>query len=80
VHRRFAVALIAALASSPASAVSQGTIAIRNVTVIPMTGPATIVNQTVIVRDGRDGLSRVANLAYDLLVALGNARREGVTK
>jgi len=45
-----------------------------------MTGPATIVNQTVIVRDGRDGLSRVANLAYDLLVALGNARREGVTK
>lgn len=45
--------LIAALAGIPAAAAGQGTIAIRNVTVIPMTGASPAAGQTVIVRDGR---------------------------
>jgi imidazolonepropionase-like amidohydrolase len=50
--RRFAV-LIAALACSPAGAAGQRTVAIRNVTVIPMTGAGATARQTVIVRGGR---------------------------
>ena len=46
--------LIAALASTPIAAIGQGSVVIRNVTVIPMTpgaGPA--ARQSVIIRDGR---------------------------
>jgi len=53
VIRRWAV-LIAAVAAMPAGAVAQGSVLIRNVTVIPMTagsGPA--ARQSVIIRDGR---------------------------
>jgi imidazolonepropionase-like amidohydrolase len=49
---RFAV-LIAAVACMPPGAVRQGTIAIRNVTVIPMSGASPSARQTVMVRDGR---------------------------
>lgn len=42
-----------ALACLPACAVRQTSVAIRNVTVIPMTGAAPSVGQTVLVRDGR---------------------------
>ncbi|HEV8357306.1 MAG TPA: amidohydrolase family protein [Gemmatimonadales bacterium] len=49
---RFAV-LTAALACTPAAAVGQGVVAIRNVTLIPMTGTGPSAGQTVIVRDGR---------------------------
>jgi len=41
------------LAVLPVRAAGQGTIAIRNVTVIPMTGAGAAPGQTVIVRDGR---------------------------
>ena len=41
------------LALCPAGASGQGTIAIRNVTVIPMTGAGAAPDQSVIVRDGR---------------------------
>jgi imidazolonepropionase-like amidohydrolase len=50
--RRFVV-LVTALSCIPAAATGQGTVAIRNVTVIPMTSEARVANQTVIVRDGR---------------------------
>ena len=49
---RSSFALIA-LAGLPLGAAGQGTIAIRNVTVIPMTGAGVSRGQTVIVRDGR---------------------------
>ena len=52
VIRHFAV-FVAALACLPACAVRQTSVAIRNVTVIPMTGAAPSANQTVLVRDGR---------------------------
>jgi imidazolonepropionase-like amidohydrolase len=45
--------LIAAVACMPPGAVRQGTIAIRNVTVIPMSGASPSARQTVMVRDGR---------------------------
>ena len=44
---------IGALACLPACAVRQTSVAIRNVTVIPMTGAAPSADQTVLVRDGR---------------------------
>ena len=47
------VVLIAACACIPAGAVGQGTVAIRNVTVIPMTGAGPTARHSVIVRDGR---------------------------
>jgi imidazolonepropionase-like amidohydrolase len=50
---RRSVALISALFCIPAAAAGQGAVAIRNVTVIPMTGQARAPSQTVIVRDGR---------------------------
>src|SRR5512133_765406 len=46
-------ALIAAIASTPARAIGQGSVVVRNVTVIPMTGAGPAPRQTVIVRDGR---------------------------
>ena len=49
---RSSLALVA-LASLPVAAAGQGTIAIRNVTVIPMTGAGASPGQSVIVRDGR---------------------------
>jgi imidazolonepropionase-like amidohydrolase len=45
--------LIAALACMPAGAAGQGLVAIRNVTVIPMTGARPAARQSVIVRNGR---------------------------
>ena len=42
-----------ALAVTPAGAMSQGTVVIRNVTVIPMTGAGPLTARTVVVRDGR---------------------------
>ena len=45
--------LLAALSCIPGVAVGQGPVAIRNVTVIPMTGAEPAASQTVIVRDGR---------------------------
>lgn len=50
---RLAALFTVALASLPACAVRQTSVAIRNVTVIPMTGAAPAPNQTVLVRDGR---------------------------
>ena len=50
---RYVAALIAALACRPAAVVAQGTVVIRNVTVISMTGAAPAARQSVIVRDGR---------------------------
>jgi imidazolonepropionase-like amidohydrolase len=47
------VALIPVFACIPAGAVGQSSVAIRNVTVIPMTGGVLSARQTVIVRDGR---------------------------
>jgi imidazolonepropionase-like amidohydrolase len=47
------VALIAVFACIPAGAVGQSPVAIRNVTLIPMTGAGPSARQTVIVRDGR---------------------------
>lgn len=47
------VVLIAAFACTPAAAAAQSSVAIRNVTVIPMTGAGPSAEQTVIVRDGR---------------------------
>jgi imidazolonepropionase-like amidohydrolase len=47
------VVLIAAFACMPAGAVRQGTVAIRNVTLIPMTDSAPSARQTVMVRGGR---------------------------
>ncbi|HEU4996961.1 MAG TPA: amidohydrolase family protein [Gemmatimonadaceae bacterium] len=47
------VSLLAAFTCAPALAVAQKTVAIRNVTVIPMTGGGVAAAQTVIVRDGR---------------------------
>ncbi len=52
-YRRFKVSLIAACAFVPASVVAQGSIAIRNVTVISMTDAKPSVSQTVSVRNGR---------------------------
>lgn len=51
--RGHALFLIAALGSIPCAASAQESVAIRNVTVIPMTGSARLANQTVLVRDGR---------------------------
>src|SRR3712207_2661339 len=50
---RHTVVLLVALAGVPAVSPGQGTVAIRNVTVIPMTGAAPAARQSVIVRDGR---------------------------
>ena len=50
--RRFVI-LLAAIVCLPARMVAQGSIAIRNVTVIPMTERAPLTGQTVVVRDGR---------------------------
>ena len=50
---RRSAALVAALACGPAGLVAQGAVAIRNVTVISMTGAAPAMGQTVVVRDGR---------------------------
>ena len=50
---RRSAALVAALACGPAGLVAQGAVAIRNVTVISMTGAADAMGQTVVVRDGR---------------------------
>lgn len=47
------VVLIAAVACVPVRAVEQSAVAIRNVTVIPMTGAGPSADQTVMVRDGR---------------------------
>ena len=47
------VVLASALACTPAAAAGQDVVAIRNVTVIPMTGTAALASRTVIVRDGR---------------------------
>jgi imidazolonepropionase-like amidohydrolase len=47
------VVLIMVFAFVPAGAAGQAPVAIRNVTVIPMTGGASSAHQTVIVRDGR---------------------------
>jgi imidazolonepropionase-like amidohydrolase len=58
-RRRACVVLVAAIACAPAhsppaaSDTTSGTIAIRNVTVIPMTGAGASPAQTVIVREGR---------------------------
>ena len=43
----------AAAACMPARPGQEGSLAIRNVTVIPMTGPDAVPSQTVVVRDGR---------------------------
>ena len=51
--RWLATVLIALLVCMPARAIAQPTVVIRNVTVIPMTGAATLARQSVIVRDGR---------------------------
>ena len=50
---RLVAVFTVALACLPACAVRQTSVAIRNVTVIPMTGAAPSANQTVLVRDGR---------------------------
>ena len=50
--RRFVI-LLAAIVCLPARMVAQGSIAIRDVTVIPMTERAPLTGQTVVVRDGR---------------------------
>ena len=50
--RRFVI-LIAVVACTPPRTVAQGPIAIRNVTVIPMTGTGPLGRQTVMVRGGR---------------------------
>ena len=53
---RMAVVLVMALASLvPAHA---QTLAITNVTVVPMTGPSVLREQTVIIRDRRIAVSR----------------------
>src|SRR5947207_1336776 len=53
-RRVLGASLIAGLTFAPAATVAQGAIAIRNVTVIPITrGVAASASQTVIVRDGR---------------------------
>src|SRR5688500_3550891 len=49
---RRSAALLAAVAFAPAGLVAQGTIAIRNVTVISMMGAGPATGQTVVVRDG----------------------------
>ena len=51
--RRYSPVLIAALACIPALTAAQGTIAIRNVTVISMKGAGPSARRTVVVRDGR---------------------------
>ncbi len=45
--------LIATAACMPARVAQQASIAIQNVTVIPMTGSASLTGQTVVLRDGR---------------------------
>jgi imidazolonepropionase-like amidohydrolase len=51
-NRCFA-ALIAALACSPAAGLAQGSVVIRDVTVIPMTGAGPVARQSVVIRNGR---------------------------
>ena len=50
---RYLAGVIAALAFTPAHAVGQSPVVIRNVTVIPMTGAPPTARQSVVVRDGR---------------------------
>lgn len=50
--RRFAI-LVAGIACLPARVLAQGSVAIRDVTVIPMTDRAPLTGQTVLVRGGR---------------------------
>ena len=50
---RHVAALIVALAGLPGCAVRGSAVAIRNVTVIPMSGVGPVTDQTVLVRDGR---------------------------
>lgn len=55
------VALVLAISCVPVVTVAQSAVAIRNVTVIPMTGTRSTASQTVIVRDGR--ITEVGNAA-----------------
>ena len=50
---RHLAALIAALVCSPVAGVAQGSVVIRDVTVIPMTGAGPVARQAVIIRNGR---------------------------
>ena len=64
-QRRCSPILIAVLTCIPALTAAQGTIAIRNVTVIPMTSASASPRRTVIVRDGR-------------IIAIGRSNRQRV--
>ena len=46
-------ALIAALVCGPAVGLAQGSVVIRDVTVIPMTGAGPVARQSVVIRNGR---------------------------
>ena len=50
---RYVTALVTALACTPSVGMPQGSVVIRNVTVIPMTGTGPAARQSVVVRDGR---------------------------
>ena len=50
---RYVTALITALACTPNAGMAQGSVVIRNVTVLPMTGAGPIANQSVVIRNGR---------------------------
>ena len=50
---RYVTALITALACTSTVGISQSSVAIRNVTVIPMTAGGPTANQSVVIRDGR---------------------------
>jgi imidazolonepropionase-like amidohydrolase len=69
--------LLTAVACIPAPAAEQSSIAIRNVTVIPMTGAATIPSQTVLVRDGK--ISRIGP-ASEIRIPAGATVVDGAGK
>ncbi len=50
---RYVTALVTALACTPSVGMPQGSVVIRNVTVIPMTGTGPAAHQSVVVRDRR---------------------------
>ena len=50
---RYVTALVTALACTPSVGMPRGSVVIRNVTVIPMTGTRPAARQSVVVRDGR---------------------------
>ena len=50
---RYVAALIAAFTCTPVVAGAQGSVVIRNVTVIPMTGARPAARQSVVIRNGR---------------------------